>query len=101
MAGLLVCHLVRAAADAAGYRGPPASLPVYGVVGAGATLSGTLRYKATAVLITVEATGAWSLVVPVVISGARLPCCPALTRRVSHCTCMIETLQSKGRGCAE
>lgn len=72
MAGLLVCHLVRAAADAAGYRGPPASLPVYGVVGAGATLSGTLRYKATAVLIAVEATGAWSLVVPVVMSGARL-----------------------------
>ena len=74
VAGLLVCHLVRAAADAAGYGGPPASLPVYGVVGAGATLSGALRYKATAVLITVEATGAWSLVVPVVISGARLPC---------------------------
>lgn len=86
MAGLLVCHLVRAAADAAGYTGPPASLPVYGVVGAGATLSGTLRYKATAVLITMEATGAWSLVVPVVISGARLARCPALTSRVSHST---------------
>ncbi|KAK9820864.1 hypothetical protein WJX81_006444, partial [Elliptochloris bilobata] len=68
VAGLLMCHLVRAAAAAAGYAGAPASLPVYGVVGAGATLSGCLRYKATAVLITVEATGAWSLIVPVVIS---------------------------------
>jgi len=68
VAGLLVCHLVRAAAGAAGYAGVPASLPVYGVVGAGATLSGCLRYKATAVLITVEATGAWSLIIPVVVA---------------------------------
>ncbi len=68
VAGLLVCHAVRAAARAAGYAGAPASLPVYGVVGAGAALSGCLRYRATAVLIAVEATGAWSLVLPVVIA---------------------------------
>ncbi len=77
VAGLLVCHLVRAAAAAAGYTGAPPSLPVYGVVGAGATLSGCLRYKATAVLITVEATGAWSLIVPVVIAGALLRYTPS------------------------
>ena len=45
------------------------SLPTYAVVGAAAFLSGCVRYKAAAVLITFESIGAWFLVVPITISG--------------------------------
>jgi hypothetical protein len=45
------------------------SLSTYAIVGAAAFLSGCVRYKASAVLITVESTGAWFLVVPVTIAG--------------------------------
>ncbi|KAK9915224.1 hypothetical protein WJX75_006445 [Coccomyxa subellipsoidea] len=44
------------------------SLSTYAIVGAAAFLSGCVRYKASAVLITVESTGAWFLVVPVTIA---------------------------------
>lgn len=48
------------------------SLSTYAVVGAAAFVSGCVRFKAAAVLIAVEATGAWFLVVPVTIAGKML-----------------------------
>lgn len=75
--GLLLGHGVRAAVIAIGGEGShPASLQLYAVVGAAAFLAGSVRYKAAAVLITMETTGAWVLAVPITIAGALL--CHAL-----------------------
>jgi hypothetical protein len=71
--GLLVGHGIRAAVAAIGAEGShPVSLQLYAVVGAAAFLAGSVRYKAAAVLITVEATGAWVLTVPITIAGVVL-----------------------------
>ena len=45
------------------------SLSLYAVVGAAAFLSGCVRYKSTAIIIAMESTGAWFLIVPIAIAG--------------------------------
>ena len=47
---------------------------LYTVCGAAAFSAGAVRYEATAVLITLEAIGAWPLVVPVTIACAPCAC---------------------------
>ena len=66
--GLLVGHGVRAMVA---HINPEAtvSLSLYAVTGAAAFLSGCVRYKSTAILIAMESTGAWFLIVPVAIAG--------------------------------
>ena len=66
--GLLVGHGVRAMVACINPN-EAVSLPLYAICGAAAFLSGCVRYKATAILIAVESTGAWYLIVPVAISG--------------------------------
>jgi hypothetical protein len=75
--GLLVGHCIRALTADINSK-EAVSLSTYAVVGAAAFVGGCVRFKATAVLITVEATGAWFLLVPVTIAGKTqlilLPC---------------------------
>ena len=49
----------------------PVTLSLYAVVGAAAFLSGSVRYKSTAILIAAESTGAWFLIVPIAVAGER------------------------------
>lgn len=67
--GVLVGHGVAALATLID-SSAVVSVPTYAVVGAAAFLSGCIRYKASAVLITFESIGAWFLVVPITIAGA-------------------------------
>ena len=66
--GLLMGHGVRAMASRID-GAEVVSLPLYAVAGAAAFLSGCVRYKSTAVLIAVESTGAWFLIVPIAVAG--------------------------------
>lgn len=66
--GLLVGHGVRAMVASIDPN-EAVSLPLYAVCGAAAFLSGCVRYKATAILIAVESTGAWYLLAPVAVAG--------------------------------
>ncbi|CAL8469782.1 g9324 [Coccomyxa elongata] len=65
--GVLVGHGVAALATLID-SSAVVSVPTYAVVGAAAFLSGCIRYKASAVLITFESIGAWFLVVPITIA---------------------------------
>ncbi len=70
--GLLVGHGVQAMVA---HIAPEeqVSLSLYAVVGAAAFLSGCVRYKSTAIIIAMESTGAWFLIVPIAIAGG-VPC---------------------------
>ena len=66
--GLLVGHGVQAMAARIAPE-EQVSLSLYAVVGAAAFLSGCVRYKSTAILIAMESTGAFFLIVPIAIAG--------------------------------
>ncbi len=66
--GLLVGHGVRALAGSIN-PAERVSLSLYAVTGAAAFLSGSVRYKSTAILIAAESTGAWFLIVPIAVAG--------------------------------
>lgn len=70
--GLLVGHGVRAMVARISPE-ETVSLSLYAVTGAAAFLSGCVRYKSTAILIAMESTGAWFLIVPIAIAGGA-PC---------------------------
>ena len=66
------------------------SLSLYAVVGAAAFLSGCVRYKSTAILIAMESTGAFFLIVPIAIAGGLPtpisdPCLPTFVWDFSSC----------------
>ena len=85
--GLLVGHGVRALAGSIN-PAEPITLSLYAVVGAAAFLSGSVRYKSTAILIAAESTGAWFLIVPIAVAGERLvfgTCCQS-TNEIYACT---------------
>ena len=85
--GLLVGHGVRAMAARIAPE-EAVSLSLYAVVGAAAFLSGCVRYKSTAILIAMESTGAWFLIVPIAIAGG----CPASRLRGFSTTCLSAAL---------
>ena len=108
--GLLVGHGVRALVSALGSPAP-ASLSLYATVGAAAFLAGSVRYKAAAVCITLESTGAWSLTVPITIAGVprrQLGCREILAsdrmtvwRSYYRCAAACSVLRKGRRGPAE